>query len=195
MFNLFKNVINGFGNYLSGNNYKSFKEISNVNSYENFKNNVVNFNDLINKKKTRSDLGDAIIDVKISGSNEDEENSSDFRDQNKEKLKSSNKPRLSYVVLIKRQRLIRSLNKVTKAFGIEISPRRKKKHRKILLNKLHYKMGMIDLKLKILKNAEKRFGKLNNVVKSAAYLEEDVGVFLNRVRQGIEAKHGWEREK
>ena len=192
MLNLFKNVINGFSNYLGGNNYKSFGNISSVNSYENHENNVVNFDDLLHKKKTKHDLEDAIVNLNISNNNEDEDNNTDFRDKNKEK--SSKGPKLSYVVLIKRQRLIKSLNKVTKAFGVEISPRKKRKHKRILLNKLHYKMGMIELKLKILKNAEKRFGKLN-ISKSTVYLEEDVGVFLDRVRRGINDECGWRRGK
>ena len=54
MLNLFKNVINGFSNYLGGNNYKSFGNISSVNSYENHENNVVNFDDcIISSDKTK----------------------------------------------------------------------------------------------------------------------------------------------
>lgn len=174
MYEFFKNGFNGFINYLTNNSSESFDKIKKNNGQFKCSDNIVNFDNINKRIKSKIELEDKTI---IRHKSQQSDN------QIQEIIKEKQGASISYVVLIKRQRLIRSLKKVTKSIG-GLFPEKSKKQQKKIRAMIDYKLSLIYTKMRVLKNAEKKFGKLN-ISKSLLYLDEGMDAFLTRVKYGV----------
>ena len=174
MYEFFKNGFNGFVNYLTNNSSETFNKIKKNNGQFKCSDNIVNFDDINKRIKSKIELEDkAVVRHKLQQDD----------DQVQEVVKEKRGASISYVVLIKRQRLIRSLKKVTKSLG-GLFPEKSKKQQKKIRAMIDYKLSLIYAKSRVLKDAEKKFGKLN-MSKSLLYLDEGMDAFLTRVKYGV----------
>lgn len=178
MYEFFKNGFNGFINYLTNNSSESFDKIKKNNGQFKCSDNIVNFNDINKKIKSKIELEDKTAVRHKLPRNDDQ-----IQGIEKEKHGAS----ISYVVLLKRQRLIKSLRKVTQSIG-GLFPKKSKKQQKKIRAMIDYRLSLIYAKSRVLRDVEKKFGKLN-MSKSLLYLDEGMDAFLTRVKYGINNKN------
>ena len=174
MYEFFKNRFNGFVNYLTNNSSETFNKIKKNSGQFKCSNNIVNFDDIKKRIKSKIELEDKTV-VRHKLQQDD--------DQIQEVVKERRGASISYVVLIKRQRLIRSLKKVTKSLG-GLFPEKSKKQQKKIRAMIDYKLSLICTKAMVLKDIDRKFGKIN-ISKSILYLDEGMDAFLTRVKYGI----------